>query len=272
MLKAFGLFGAAVLLAATAGGVAAAEAVVDLYTGQATVTGTVEANRPGGFASSLEDVLVKVSGDARLIGDPRVAALEGEAATMVASFSYHDRMEGIPHHDEQGSRDRPYDLIVSFDPAKVDAALAALGRKPWADPRPRVAVFLSVRTAAAAWLLAADGSSGLGQRQALAAASKRRGVPVAVPDEAALAAAGLTVDAVPEAEPARLAPAVERLGGDVALQGRMVWDEAAIAWTSDWRLDALGRPWRWQTRTASFDDAFRSALARAAQILSGQGQ
>src|SRR5581483_4239060 len=172
---------AALVLAARADSTAAAQRLDDLYTAQTIVTGTVESNRPGGFAACLEDVLVKVSGDPRLIGDPRVEALKRDAAALVASFRYHDRMEGIPHHDEQGSRDRPYDLIVTFDPARIDAALAALGHRPWTGPRPTLAVVLAVRTARGEWLLAADGASGQGQRESLALASRRRGVPIAIP-------------------------------------------------------------------------------------------
>ena len=45
------------------------------------------------------------------------------AGDYVASFTYRDRLEGIPIHDEQGTYDRPHDLTVNVDPAKIDAAL-----------------------------------------------------------------------------------------------------------------------------------------------------
>jgi uncharacterized protein len=32
--------------------------------------------------------------------------MAGQAGTFVADFDYHDRMGGIPVHDEQGTRDR----------------------------------------------------------------------------------------------------------------------------------------------------------------------
>ena len=64
---------------------------------------------------------------------------------FVEGFSYRDLMEGIPVHDEQGSRDRPYDLTVIFEPDEVDAALAALGSAPWTGPRPELLVVVAVR-------------------------------------------------------------------------------------------------------------------------------
>ena len=125
---------------------ASAANVDDLYQAQTIVTGQGEESRRFGFPVCLEQVLVKVSGDPRLIGDPEVAALAGQAAAFVTDFAFRDRMAGIPVHDEQGTRDRPYDLTVRFDPAKIDAALRSLGREPWSASRPRVAVFVGVES------------------------------------------------------------------------------------------------------------------------------
>src|SRR5688572_5855480 len=99
-------------------GAACAEEALEHYQGRATVTGTREETRAAGFAAAFEEVLAKVSGDARLIGDSRVAVLAGKAAAYVASYTYRDRMEGIPAHDDQGSYDRPHDLTVTFDKGK----------------------------------------------------------------------------------------------------------------------------------------------------------
>src|ERR687895_37401 len=94
-----------VLLMLACGSAAAA----DLYQAQAIVTGEGEENRKVGFARALEQVLVKVSGDPRLAGEPAVAAMAEEAGTFVAEFRYRDPMAGIPLHGERGTRDRPLD-------------------------------------------------------------------------------------------------------------------------------------------------------------------
>src|SRR5947209_14947902 len=87
----------------------------DLYRAQTIVTGTGEANRVEALGPLLEEVLVKVSGAQKLAGDPRLAPLKATAKELVSEYSYHDQMSGIPIHDEQGTRDRPYDLTVDFD-------------------------------------------------------------------------------------------------------------------------------------------------------------
>src|SRR4051794_8984086 len=114
----------AVFLAFFACGSAAAAPVADLYEARTIVTGAREETRIPGFEDCFADVLVKVSGDPRLLVDPKLTALRGHAAEYVRSYRYHDRLEGIPIHDEQGSRDRPYDLFVDFVPALIDRALA----------------------------------------------------------------------------------------------------------------------------------------------------
>ena len=121
----------AIALAAVAAVGGAASAADDLYRTQAIVTGQGEAERARGFALCLEAVLVKASGDPRLIGDPEVVPMKAQAGSFVIGFEYQDRMKGIPVHDEQGTRDRPYDLTVTFDQQKIDAALRSLRRTPW---------------------------------------------------------------------------------------------------------------------------------------------
>ena len=65
----------------------------------------------------------------------------------------------------------------------------------------------------------------------------------------------------------RLAAAARTIGGDLALAGNLVWNEEALGWVADWRLGEGGKIYRWQIRGVGFDDAFRNAMAGAAQIL-----
>src|SRR5262245_57121556 len=87
----------------------AAVQIDDLYQAQTVVTGQGEANRAFGFAVCLKDVLVKVSGDLRLMRETRVDSLARNAGSFVRDFRYRDEQEGHPVRDEQGTRDRPYE-------------------------------------------------------------------------------------------------------------------------------------------------------------------
>jgi hypothetical protein len=244
----------------------------DLYRAVTFVTGQMEETRGPGLARCLEDVLVKVSGDPQLIGDPAVVALSAQAATLVADFSYRDRMAGIPVHDEQGTRDRPYDLTVNFQPTKIGAALRSLGREPWTAARPHVVAFVEVRTGKTAYALTSDGERGQGQREALATAADRYAIPIALPSERALGDAGLSIENLAAAYPTSLEKVAKTFNGDAALIGSLVWSDEALSWIADWRLASAGKAYRWRISGINFDDAFRNAVRGTAQVLSGHGQ
>ena len=239
----------------------------DLYRAQTTVTGQGEANRIVGFAACLEDVLIKVSGALKLAGDPRLAEYKLRAGDFVHLHRYHDQMSGTPTRDEQGTRDRPYDLIVDFDERKIDDLLAALGVKPWLSDRPVLAVFVAMEQGATKYIVTADAERSLAPREALLAAAAKRGLTIMLPGEAALTKSGISAADLVKAPPATLAGQ----GGEVALVGRLVWDDRRLGWITLWRMTWQGGLRRWQFRSVTFDDAFRHAIGAAAQILSGNG-
>lgn len=252
-------------------GPAAAATVENLYQATTILTGQGPEGRPQGLAECLKDVVAKVSGDPRLHDDPRVAAMGPQAPSLVSSFRYRDRMEELPVHDEQGTRDRPYDLTADFYPDRIDAVLQSLGSSPWSSDRPRLAVFLAVRNIAASYVFADDTRRDNGQRDSLLYQSNRFGIPVALPKQDQLKAAGLDLDAVTKAEPASLDSAARTLGADLPLVGTMRFDEKAHGWIAEWRLATKDRAYKWQVRGVNYDEAFRSALRGAALILSGKG-
>ena len=244
----------------------------DLYTATTVVTGQMEENRWPGMAICLQDVLVRVSGDPRLIDDPATTALRSNAAALVGTFHYRERMAGTPYHDEQGTRERPFDLTVSFQPVKIDGVLRSLGREPWTAPRPRVVVFLDVQNGDIRYTLASDGDRCLGQRQAFAAASGRYALPIEIPSAAVLAAAGFDYATLASADPRSLYQAAKASGGDVALLGTLTWSDKALGWIADWRMASSDQTVHWQISGVNFDEAFRNAVRGAAQVLSGNGQ
>src|SRR5207248_7871788 len=180
----------AALVCCTATKAAAAD---DLYRAQAVVTGQGEANRIIGFAACLEDVLIKVSGALKLAGDPRLAAYKSSAGDFVKAYRYRDQMSGTPTRDEQGTRDRPYDLAVDFDKTKIDDLLGSLGVKPWLSQRPVVSVVVAMDQGARKYIVTSDAGQSLAPREALLAAAAKRGMSIVLPGEADLTKSGINV-------------------------------------------------------------------------------
>lgn len=248
----------------------AAGAPLESYRAQAVVTGTGEVNREVGFALAFKDVLVKVSGDPRLLSDARVEALAKDAADYVQEFHYRDRMQGIPIHDEQGSHDRPHDLTTAFAPERIDAVLRSLGSRPWPAARPTLTLILHVQHGTQEFLVSSDNAAGIDMRDSLKQASRSVGIPMTLPSDAALAASG-ALDPKGDLDPATLRKLTSDGGGSYALVGSLVWSDSELGWVADWSLAAGGRDHHWQIRGVSFDDAFRNAVRGAAQVLSGNG-
>lgn len=263
-----------VLWAITAVYATAAAHADDLYRAQTIVTGQGEPNRTIGFSVCLEDVLIKASGALKLAGDPRLEPLKARASEFVTGFSYHDQMSGTPKRDEQGTRDRPYDLIVDFDKARIDDALESLGLRPWPPQRPLIGVFVAMVQDGRSYMVTADGRQSDLQRDALRAAANRRGIAIAIPDAAAVTKASVDASQItttPSADLAAMLPDTK-----VTLVGRLSWDDDALGWTTEWRLDGQDKPQSprsqsWHFSGVTFDEAFRRGLGGAAQILSGNG-
>lgn len=247
-----------------------------LYRATVIVTGREETRRAG-LRQAFLAVLAKASGDPRLLADPAAAALaEAEAPAAAAAFSYRDRMAGIPVHDEQGSRDRPYDLTGEFDPARVGAALAALGRKPWPEPRPAVLAVVLVQTGGSEFVLTAGSPHGRDMLDALAAAAEGMALPTIVPDAGLLKRLGSLSLATLFTPGPEFTDATTRLGAAATLIGTLLWSDTDRGWVAEWHLEAgeepgAAPPARWRVRGVSFDAAFRSGVGGAAQVLSGNG-
>lgn len=263
-----GIFVAAVLTWC-AGAMAAAAG--ELYRAKVTVTGQGEANRMLGFAACLEDVLIKVSGAQKLSGDRRLAPYKAKAKSFVTSFSYRDQFFGKPIRDEQGTRDRPYDLTVDFEKGKIDEILGKLGLKPWLSHRPVVAVFVAMEQGPRNYVVTLDGALSDLQRDALLAAADKRGMLIVLPGAAALAKSNITGETLGATPLSALAPIAAEQNAEAVLTGRLVWDDRELGWTTQWQMEWGGRTHRWQVRGVTFDEAFRRGIGGAAQVFSRNG-
>ncbi|MGF6173935.1 DUF2066 domain-containing protein [Ensifer sp. 4252] len=245
--------------------------ISQLYTSDAIVTGTGEENRQIGFRECLSEVLIKVSGDFTLTESTALAAVQAQAAKFIAAYSYRDRLEGIPIHDEQGTHDRPHDLTCRFEPATIDPLLAKLGRKPWLSTRPIIAVLLDVHDQRRRFVLTRDGSESPYMAESLAAATVPLALSIRLPDAATLTAEGFDFEQLAQLRPAELKQLSADIGAQVPLAGTLIWSDVARGWIADWRLTENGKAYRWQIRGVSFDEAFRHAMRGTARILSGNG-
>ena len=239
----------------------------ELYKAETIVTGTGESERMRGFRIGVEDVVVKLTGDATLAGTKPASLVAEHAADLVAEHSYEDRMKDIPVHDEQGTRDRPHFLRMRFDSAKFDAALRQAGLTKWTGERPTLAVWIGISEPRGKYVLARQGD-GYGQREVLKDASKKRAIPVLLPPENQSA---VNYDAVAKGDLAVLRQASKELGGNAILYGLLDFDGEAH-WNTSWTVASDRVDASWKMRGVTFDAALKGAIDQVAAAFSKQAR
>ena len=236
-----------------------------LYQATAIVTGNDMRQRPEGFADCLKEVLVKVSGDPKLVDDPKVAALAQHADTMVASFAYVDPRAWFLHHDDQGTYDRSYELTVHFDPAKIDQALVMLGIQPWRAARPLLTPIILVRQDENPFLLSAETDRGWEMRQAIVRVASTYGFGVHFPTEDDLAAWGVGLIGFP-------APLGAPNPAQLQITGSLNWNVQAMGWIGTWQVRVDGVDHGWDIKGVGFDQAFANMVRGAVMLAHGGGE
>ncbi len=246
--------------------VAAADDAAGLYRSKVIVTGQGEENRLLGFRECVPKMLVRVSGDQRLVHHAGMIEIIETAASHVASFTYRDRLEGKPIHDEQGTYDRPHDLTCIFDPVHADDLLAELGSKPWPQRGPGIVVFLHVQRDTGGFALSADGDQSPYMRESLALAAEPLALDVTLPPSGRMPA---LANELPDVD--RFAALAQASGDAAPLAMTLEWSDAAKGWIASFRMVDEKGLHDWTASGISFDEAFRIGLRGAAQILSGNG-
>jgi uncharacterized protein len=252
--------------------IAQPDSLNDIYTTRAVVTGKDERNRPLGFRLCFEDVLIKVSGDASIVSDSRFENLAASAGQYVSAFSYRDRLEGKPVHDEQGTYDRPHFLTCHFDPQKINDVLKTLGRRPWSGNRPQLVMLAVVHGRTNSGVLSSDGSFDPDMREALANAAQRYGLTVNLPSATVLQSNQISIDTAAITAGDRLSKLAELPDNELPLVGDLQWSDAALGWVVGWSLEESGRWHHWSVSGVNYDEAFRNAVRGAARVLSGNGE
>ncbi|TPM34171.1 DUF2066 domain-containing protein [Mesorhizobium sp. B2-3-4] len=236
-----------------------------LYRSSLIVTGDREETRVPAIPQGFELAAQKLTGNPDIAQNPAFASLAVGSRGMVWSYTYHDRMFGIPIHDEQGTRDRPFDLTFQFDRKRMNDAMAAMGELPWLGARPKLAVVIEVTDLARSYVLAADGPHGSDLRSSFEDASARFAMPIVFARETDLA--GITPEKIDTMSLEVLTGLKSKLRADAILVGHLDWETREPGWHAIWRLPLSAHSPIWETAGVNFDAAFRHAVGGAAKRL-----
>lgn len=238
---------------------------IDLYEGEIPVAGQGAEERTAALPGAMGQMLVRLSGDATVAADPALRPLLDQAGALVQRYRYRQQVEvqgGLPVN-------RTW-LVARFDPARVDAALAAAGVAVWLPPRPRPLVWLVIDDGSGPRVLGAAQAAAV---SALAARARQRGLDLRYPgldaQEQGLMSAIWTgrVEVLAEASARYDAPAL--LLGRLQRQGE--------GWNARWKAVEGGRALQSievrdaqaQTVLAQGADLLADALAARYRLVAG---
>lgn len=239
----------------------------DPYSAMVGVTGRDNLpERARGIGEAYAEVLIKVTGDRTIVARPRFGELAATAADDVRELHYRDRKEGTQISDEQGTRDRSFELTVTFEPAAIDEAVRALGATSWVGERPTVRVLLAVTDSVRSYVLASDAEPGYGQRETFWMQARRRGVDFVIPDTAELSEAGMDAQTVRTLVSTEQSPTTAAAGP--YLTGLMMMNAEGY-WQTQWRLAEGETVSDWRDDPTTFDRAIADAVDHTIRRLAG---
>lgn len=143
---------------------AAAAVVPDLYAASVPVADRTEQSRLVGLRHALAAVMVKVSGNRQIAGDPDAYEVLEQAEFMVQQYRYTDEGQ----------------LWASFDSVALELAMRRAGLPVWGSDRPAVLLWLAVDWGGGSRgiVTAADDNE---LRRAIERVAASRGLPLVLP-------------------------------------------------------------------------------------------
>lgn len=229
-----------------------------LYQAEVPVNGQGEAERQGGFARALGNVLGKLSGDRGAMSRPGVGAELRNAK---------DYVEGYDYRQDQGTSATGAPtfrttLVVRFDADQVNGLASALGLPVWPQPRPKPVVWLAINDGSGPRLV------GLPQSNAARPLLNRaieRGYGLGLP--AGGAAEQALVGAIWRQDTAAVARASARYSPPMQLIGKL-YRNAKGGWTADWVFVDAGKVLaKWSVTDADARRAMASGADGTADAL-----
>lgn len=227
------------------------------YEAEVPVKNQSAAERGGGFARALSQVLGKLSGDRSAAGRPGVGQEMRRAGEYVKSYDYRQD-EGV---SATGAPTFSTLLVVRFEPRKVEDLMAALGLPVWPQPRPKPVLWLAIDDGRGPRLV------GLAQNAAARPALDRaveRGYRLGLPNGSAAEQAG--VGAIWRGDAAAIARLSSRYSPPMQLIGKLYRSKGG--WTADWTFVDAGKVLsRWTSNDADARRAMSAGADGAADAL-----
>ena len=233
-----------------------AETVNNLYEAEIPVMGQSGEARAAGIRDAFARVLVRVSGDPGLMGNPEIERLLKRASSYVQQYRYQ-----MLEQDATEESDRL--LWVRFDERAVNRLLRESGVPVWGVTRPSVLVWLGEERGASRSLVSLERQGGL--KSVLENVAGDRGLPLVLPLMDVQDRNALPVSDLWGGFESDIRRASERYLPDVILVGRL--SDKGGEWWGEWSLYLPDTVNRWQNRAGNKHALTAGGLQQTADAL-----
>jgi hypothetical protein len=192
----------------------------NLYAAEVAVTGQSSAERERALPLALQQVLVKVSGDAHVLESKPVQSALTQAEKWVLAYRY-------------AMVDSKLFLHVKFDPQAVDGLLTQAGETVWQDARSPLLIWLEYSSEAGNTIIGSEATGGwpaLVQQQA-----GLRGVSLLLPAMDLADQEHITSKAIEKPDLELIRKASARYSSPMILVGRLL-QKGPANWQASWTL------------------------------------
>ena len=257
--------------------------VTGLYEAEVPVTSQSAAERVAAIHTALEEVLVKVSGNAEVLQRPELKSLLDQAEQWVQRYQYRAALPvpsgpaapaapplPAPAADEAAGAapaaippPPPIQLLwVAFDRQTINQRLAEAALPVWGLNRPRTLLWLAVEKGSKRYLVGGDNRPDL--QGMINGEARRRGLPLSVPlldlqDQGSLAVADVWGDFSDV-----IFKASDRYQPDAVLVGR-VYGGVDDQWQGRWTLYHRGSVTTWESPSGSQQEVVAAGVDGAAE-------
>lgn len=232
--------------------------VSNIYQESVLVPSQGAADRRSGASEAMAQVLVRLSGTTAVLQNPDIKAALRSADRYLRQFSYtREKMPVEGATGEEPEMVSGYRLSMDFQPRPLNDLLKRTGQPVWSVNRPQVLVWVQytdtsdTSTSSEPGLLNSNAAEST--TEALDEASRRRGIPIALP------APGQGGNATAYAQ---------ANGSDVVLSGEMRVGNGGCS--AQWQMDSPAGSNRWGLNGTNVGECIDPAIDGVAELLSAQ--
>lgn len=228
------------------------------YTSEVPVAGFDEAARQQAFGQALQQILIKVSGNAAIGDLPVVKTMLPNAANLVQSYSY-------TTHPGATAAQANF-LVVQFDAKGIDGLVHQATQKVWSAKRPTTLLWITMVYGPMTKALINESSNDVAVTM-LHKNAENFGMPIVFPTMDLQDSTRMSAAAVCNLNAINIKAASVRYGVDSILAGCIMKPILGNTWNSNWLLLNKNTKTQWATSGNGEEEVITQAMLSASQHL-----